>query len=111
MSNNPIREIAYRVTGSFGTSSPGEVRLAYLLASDGSRGLVYHPESCSGGAACLEMVEQCGEQFGAQPLYQALAGDPNAYINLRGHQARFYRGLLDAAGFEIPRKLVLASAP
>ena len=106
-----IKEVVYEVTGEFDVSPIGERRLAYTLGTDTDdmgNVLLFHPKDKSGSGS-VEFASAKGGQ-GKSTVYVSANKSSDRgvlYLNLDPQTEKFYRQLVNEAGFKIPSVLTV----
>ena len=114
-----IKEALYRVTGSFGQSNEGDMRITYRMGKDdgSDRVLLFHPKD-KHGSGSFEFARVSRDSVNRMiPIYETdRVGTNNAtnenelFINLSASEEKFYRGVVEATGLKIPKNLLLNAA-
>jgi hypothetical protein len=96
-----VKQITYKVTGSFGDSLRGEERIAYLVGGIGdNESLAYHPKDTKYTCGSLELVRLDGDK-------KYVSAKKDYFSNLSASEDRNFRELVEKELGEIPKNLVI----
>lgn len=114
-----IKEVLYRVTGSFGHANEGDMRVTYRMGKDdgSDRVLLFHPKD-KHGSGSFEFARVTRDSVNRMiPIYETdrvgmkqETGANELFINLSASEEKFYRSVVEATGLKIPKNLSLTAA-